>query len=71
MSSSTNNSVNTTTCDKEGDSKEDIAAEQLALQIEHLSIENVEGASNNAANIDNGITCASCGKEGEEDSMNI
>ena len=47
-SSSTNNAVKTT-CDKEGDSKEDTSAKQLALQIEHLSIENVEGASNNAA----------------------
>ena len=75
MSSSTDNdAANTTTRDKDGDLP--LAAGQLALQIEDLSIiEEEEGdrpsakASTNSA--DNGITCAACGKEGEEDSMNI
>ena len=72
MSSSTNNATNTITCDKEGDSNKDTAANQLSLQIEDLSIENEEGASKKYAdNIDNVITCVACGKEGEEDSMNI
>ena len=46
MSSSTDSADNTSTCvvDKEGDgSSEDVAAKQLALQIDHLSIENEGG----------------------------
>ena len=54
-------------------------AEQLALQIEDLSIENDEGnmpamaSTNNADNTTNNITiCAACGKEeGDKESMNI
>ena len=81
MSSSTDSADNTSTCvvDKEGDgSSEDVAAKQLALQIDHLSIENEGGdipaSSDNADNTDNitiTILCAACGKEGEEDNMNI
>ena len=44
-------------------SSTDNDAEKLMLQIEGLSIENEKG--------DNITTCAACGKEGEEDSMNI
>ena len=78
---STDNATNITPCarDKKGDNgaREDIAAKQLTLQIEDLSIEKKAGdvtlaSTNNADNPDNDITtCAACGKEGEEDSMNI
>ena len=81
MSSSTDSADNTSTCveDKEGDdSTEDVVAKQLALQIDHLSIENEGGvvmsSTDNAENTDNitiTILCAACGKEGEEDNMNI
>ena len=73
MSSSIDNADNTSTCveDKEGDdSTENLADKQLALQIDHLSIE--MASTNNADNTDNiTILCAACGKEGGADSMNI
>ena len=81
MSSSTDSADNTSTCvvDKEGDgSSEDVAAKQLALQIDHLSIENEGGdiptamaSPTNADNTDNITTCAACGKQGDKESMNI
>ena len=83
MSSSIDNADNTSTCveDNEGDgSTEDISAKQLALQIDHLSIENegcdiptaIMASTNNADNTDNiTILCAACGKEGEEVNVNM
>ena len=82
MSSSTDNSDNISSraeCDMEDDSAEDTAAKQLTLQLENLStIENEEGkipnimaTTNNADIINSASTCAACGKEGEEVSMNI
>ena len=78
MSSSTDSADNTSTCvvDKEGDdSIEDVAVKQLNLKIENLSIEKKEGvvmsSTDNAENIDDVTICAACGKEGEEDNMNI
>ena len=80
MSSSTDNADNKATraADEEDDNSiEDITAKQLTLQIEDLSIKNKQSdtptlSTNNADNTNNNyITCAACGKEGEEDSMNI
>ena len=81
MSPSTDNAYNTSTCveDKVGDgSTEDVAAKQLVLQIDHLSIENEGGdiptamaSTDNADNTDNVTTCAACGNEGDKESMNI
>ena len=65
MPSSTDNADKITTA-KEGDSTEDTAAKQLALQIKGLSIENDEDC-----HTDDITTCAACGKEGEENNMNI
>ena len=85
---STDYATNITPCaarDKEGDgAREDIAAKQLTLQIEDLSIEKKAGdvlgegnipamaSTNNANNTDKiTTTCAACGKEGDAESMNI
>ena len=69
MSSSIDNKITSTSCDKEGDgSIEDKAAKQLALQIEDLSIVEKEDCHTD----NNRITCAACGKEGDAvESMNI
>ena len=70
--------ITTATCSKDdNDSTEDIAlaAKQLTLQIDHLSIENEEShipsATESTINAKNITTCAACGNEGDADSMNI
>ena len=79
MSDNADNKATRAAADKEdNDSIEDITAKQLALQIEDLSVKNEEGdiatamaSTNNADNTNNVTTCAACGNEGEQDSMNI
>ena len=81
MSSSTahnSDEITTTAAAFLNDSTEDIAlaaAKQLTLQIDNLSIENEESlipsATESTINAKNITSCAACGKEGEEDSMNI
>ena len=62
MSSSLDNKITSTSCDKEGDGLiEDKAAKQLALQIEDLSIVEMEDCHTE----NNRIACAACGKEGD------
>ena len=78
---STDNATSITPCarDKKGvnGAREDIAAKQLTLQIEDLSIEKKAGdvtlVSTNTNNTvpDNITTCAACGKGGDKESMNI
>ena len=52
-----------------------MAAKKLTLQTDHLSIENEEShipsATESTISAKNIITCAACGKEGEDDNMNI
>ena len=56
------NNIATARCERKGDgSIEDKAAKQLALQIEDLSIVEMEDCHTE----NNRIACAACGKEGD------
>ena len=49
-------------------SSTDNDAEKLTLQIEELKIEGLSIENDVGVKV---VTCAACGKEGEEDNMNI